>query len=69
MVYTTAAKRLTTQVPPVVSGFRVLEPESCIRRLSANAKSKQFKQLTEGCCSDSMDTCIMAPGNEGDIEL
>ena len=33
------------------------------------AKGKQFKQLTEGFCSDSVDTCIMASGNEGNNGL
>ena len=47
------------------------EPESWIWQLSAKAKGKRFKQLTdsERFCADSVDTCIMASGNEGDDGL
>jgi hypothetical protein len=65
-------ERLTTNVtvPPVMSVFVAFakkpEPESSIWRLSAKAEGKRFKELTEGFRSDSVDTRIIASGNEAD---
>ena len=68
-------ERLTAKIPPVMSVFREFakrpEPESGIWHLSSETtgKVKGLKQLTEKFCSDSLDTCIMASGNEGDKGL
>ena len=67
-------ERLTTKMPPVISGFWAFakkpEPEPWIWQSWVTAKSIWFKQLTEKFCSDiTVDTCIIASGNEGNSGL
>ena len=60
-------------MPPVMNVFVAFakkpELESLVWRLLAKAEGKRYKQLTEGFRSDSVDTCIIASGNEGDNGL